>query len=104
MRLLALTDVLAISGPERERLVEADDAIRDVLTLVREQAADDRLDVELMSAAMIDLLLVAAARLALTQGAKSDAANVAKQFADLAKEAVDWVEARPQKAPPTNGN
>ncbi len=102
MRLLALTDVLTISGPERERLVEADDAIRDVLALVREQAADDRLDVELMSAAMIDLLLLAAARLALTREATSDAACVAKQFAELAKEAVDWVETGPKKRAPTN--
>jgi hypothetical protein len=102
MRLLALTDILAISGPERERLVEADDAIRDVVTLVREQAADDRLDVELMSAAIIDLLLVAAARLALMQESKADAARVATEFAELAKQAVDWVEAGSKSVRPTN--
>lgn len=102
MRLLAFTDILAISGPERERLVEADDAIRDVVTLVREQAADDRLDVELMSAAIIDLLLVAAARLALSHESKADAARVANEFAELAKQAVDWVEAGPKSVRPTN--
>ena len=95
MSFLTLTDVLTISGAERERLVEADEAIRDVVALVREQAADDQLDVELMSAAMIDMLLVAAARLALAEHPQSDAARLAKEFAELARQAVDWATTRP---------
>ena len=90
MRLLTLSDVVAISGPERQRLREADEAIRDVVTLVDAQAAEDKLDVELISKAMIDLLLLAAARLALVSQPNSVALRAPGAFAQLAQEALDW--------------
>ncbi len=80
MRLLTLSDVLAISGPERQRLREADEAIRDVVTLVDAQAAEDKLDVELISKAMIDLLLLAAARLALVSQPNSVALRAPRRL------------------------
>ncbi len=94
MRLLTLSDVLAISGPERERLREADEAIRDVVTLVDAQAAQDQLDTELISKAMIDLLLLAAARLALVSQPNSVALRLPGAFAELAQEALDWATSR----------
>ena len=94
MGFLSLSDVLSVSGPERERLLEADDAIRDVVTLVIEQAEEDGLDGELMSGAMLDLLLIAAAKLALVQGAKSLASAQSDDFADMARQALEWAAAR----------
>ena len=94
MRLLTLSDVLAISGPERQRLREADEAIRDVVSLVEAQAAEDKLDTELISKAMIDLLLLAAARLALVSQPNSVALRLPGAFAQLAQEALDWATRR----------
>ncbi len=94
MRLLTLSDVVAISGPERRRLREADEAIRDVVTLVDAQAAEDELDAELISKAMIDLLLLAAARLALVAQPNSAALRLPGAFAELAQEAIDWATSR----------
>jgi len=96
MRLLALSDVLAISGPERQRLREADEAIRDVLSLVEAQAAEQKLDAELISKAMIDLLLLAAARLALATQPHASVSRLPGAFAELAQEALDWATARKQ--------
>ena len=92
MGFLSLSDVLSVSGPERDRLLEADDAIRDIVTLVVEQAEEDGLDGELMSAAMLDLLLIAAAKLALAQG--TNPATQSNDFADMARQALDWAAAR----------
>lgn len=94
MRILTLSAVLAISGPERQRLREADEAIRDVVSLVDAQAAADNLDTELISAAMIDLLLLAAARLALASQPKLEAPRLPRAFAELAQEALDWARRR----------
>jgi hypothetical protein len=94
MNLLTLSEVLAIAGPERDRLREADDAIRDILALVDEQAVEAGLDGALMSAAMVDLLLVAAAKLALAQRPKSEISALSEDFEDLARQAFDWVGAR----------
>jgi hypothetical protein len=94
MRFLTLSDVLAISGPERQRLREADEAIRDVVSLIYAQAAEDSLDAELISTAMIDLLLLAAARLALASQPKSEAPRLPSAFAELAQEALDWATTR----------
>ena len=94
MRLLTLSDVLAISGPERQRLREADEAIRDILSLIESQAAEDRLDAELISTAMIDLLLLAAARLALAAQPTSGRARPPGAFVELAQEALDWAARR----------
>jgi hypothetical protein len=96
MRLLTLSDVLAISGPERQRLREADEAIRDVLSLVDAQAAADKLDAELISKAMIDLLLLAAARLALASQPHAAVSRLPGAFAELAQEALDWAMVRKQ--------
>ncbi len=94
MRLLTLSDVVAISGPERRRLREAVEAIRDVVTFVGARAAEDKLDVELISKAMIDLLLLAAARLALAAQPNSAALRLPGAFAELAQEAIDWATSR----------
>jgi hypothetical protein len=99
MRLLALSDVLAISGPERQRLREADEAIRDVLSLVEAQAAEQKLDAELISKAMIDLLLLAAARLALATQPRASVSRLPDAFAELAQEALDWATIRKQPDP-----
>ncbi len=98
MRFLTLSDVLAISGPERQRLREADEAIRDAVNLVDAQAAADNLDTELISMAMIDLLLLAAARLALASLPKSEATRLPRAFAELAQEALDWATRRERPA------
>ena len=94
MRLLALSDVVAISGPERERLREADEAIREIVSLVDAQAAQDNLDAELISKAMIDLLLLAAARLALAAQPQTAVSRLPGAFAELAREALDWAKVR----------
>jgi hypothetical protein len=94
MRLLTLSDVLTISGPERQRLREADEAIRDVLALVDAQAAEEKLDAELISKAMIDLLLLAAARLALAAQPRPSVSRLPGAFAELAQEALDWATTR----------
>lgn len=94
MGFLSLSDVLSVSGPERERLLEADDAIRDVITLVIEQAVEDGLDGELMNAAILDLLLIAAAKLALAQGPSPVGSVQSDDFADMARQALDWAAAR----------
>lgn len=99
MRLLTLTDVLTIAGPERERLLEADGAIRDILTLIDTQAVEDRLDSELISAALIDLLLLAAARLAVAARPKTEAARLSGEFAALAEQALEWAQTRTASSP-----
>lgn len=99
MKFLNVSDISAVSGPERERLREADDAIRDIVTLVGEQAAEDGLDSALMSAAMIDLLLIAAAKLALAQRPKIETPAVSEDFGNLARQALDWARARAKPKP-----
>lgn len=94
MGFLSLSDVLAVSGAERDRLLEADDAIRDIVMLVIEQADEDGLDGELMSAAMLDLLLIAAAKLALARRPRSMTSAQSDDFADMARQALDWAAAR----------
>jgi len=94
MRLLTLSDVVAISEPERQRLREADEAIHDVVTRVGAQAAEDELDTELLSKAMIDLLLLAAARLALVAQPNSAALRLPGAFAELAQEAIVFAASR----------
>ena len=96
MRLLTLSDVLAISGPERQRLREADEAIRGVVALIDAQAVEDKLDAELISKAMIDLLLLAAARLALATQPRASVSRLPDAFAELAQEALDWATIRQQ--------
>ena len=66
MPVLTLAETLAIAAPERDRLVEADDAIRDVVSAVEEIARRDGLDERLMSRALVDVMIAAAARKALT--------------------------------------
>ena len=59
---------------------------------VVEQAVEDGLDGELMSAAMLDLLLIAAAKLALARDPMASARS--DDFADMARQALDWAAAR----------
>ena len=62
MPMLTLVDVLAIGSPERERLVEADDAICDVIRAVKSAAERDGLDPVTVSRALVGVLTAAAAR------------------------------------------
>ncbi len=94
MSLLSLADVLAISGPERQRLREADEAIRDIVNLIDAQAVEDKLDAELISTAMVDVLMHAAARLALASQPPAEASALPGAFSDLAQEALDWATSR----------
>ena len=50
MPMLTLVDVLAIRSPERERLVEADDAICDLIRAVEAAAERDGQDPVLLAA------------------------------------------------------
>jgi hypothetical protein len=99
MRLLSLTDVSAISGPERDRLREADDAVRDVLSLIDAQAIEDGLNAKLMSLAMVDLLLLAAARLAVAAQPDAETEPQPEEFAQLARQALDWARTRATPKP-----
>lgn len=94
MRLLSLTDVLAISGPERDRLREADDAVRDVLSLIEAQATDDGLNANLICLAMVDLLLLAAARLVVATQPDGEAEHQPEEFTQIARQALDWARTR----------
>ena len=56
MPMLTLADVLAIAAPERERLVEVDDAIRDLAPAVEDAAEQDGFDRQPLSRALVGVI------------------------------------------------
>ncbi len=102
MPFLTLAETLAAASPERERLIEADDAIRDVASAVEDEAGRDGLDRPLVSRALVGVLVAAAARQALTAYPSLARHDLADAFVALAAEAFQWaagrgVEPRPGK-------
>jgi len=93
MRFLSLTDISAISGPERERLGAADEAIRDILAVTSAHPSGEPLDAELVGAGLINLLLLAAAQLALADRTPPQRAGLVEDFTALAGQALDWAAA-----------
>jgi len=98
MPMLNLRDALAIRGAERERLVEADDAVRDVLTSLELGALQDRLDADLIMRASVAVLLAAAARQGLTAYPDLGEAPLAEGLSGLLAEALAHERARAARA------
>jgi hypothetical protein len=101
MPILTLAETLAIAAPERARLAEVDDAIRNLVSAVEEAARRDGLDERLVSRALVDVLIAAAARQALTAHPSIPSDELADAFGDLAAEAFEWASRR--SAPPARG-
>jgi hypothetical protein len=94
MPMLKLVDVLAIESPERQRLSEVDDAIRDLSRAVEAAAERDGLDHRTVSRALVGVLTAAAARQAMKAYPSMSPAELGEAFATLAEEAVDWATRR----------
>jgi hypothetical protein len=94
MPVLTLAETLAIAAPERDRLVEADDAIRDVVSTIEEIARRDGLDNQLVSRALVDVMIAAAARKALTAYPSIPRDALAEAFGALAAEAFQYATRR----------
>lgn len=99
--MLTLVDVLATPSPERERLAEVDDAIRDLSRAVEAAAEQDGLDRQTLSRALVGLLTAAAARQAIKAYPSLSRAELSAALADLAEEAAEWAARRAR--PPRNG-
>jgi hypothetical protein len=99
--MLTLVDVLATSSPERERLVEVDDAIRDLARAVEAAAEQDGLDRQTLSRALVGVFTAAAARQAVKAYPSLSRAELSAALADLAEEAAEWTARR--APPPQNG-
>lgn len=89
MPVLTLAKTLAIAAPERDRLIEADDAIRDVVLTIEEAARRDGLDERLVSRALVDVMIAAAARKALAAYPSIPRDALADAFGALAAEAFE---------------
>jgi hypothetical protein len=94
MPVLTLAETLAIAAPERDRLVEADDAIRDVVSTIEEVARRDGLDNQLVSRALVDVMIAAAARKALAAYPSIPRDALAEAFSALAAEAFQYASRR----------
>jgi hypothetical protein len=94
--MLKLVDVLAASSPERERLVEVDDAIRDLARAVEAAAEQDGLDRQTLSRALVGVFTAAAARQAVKAYPSLSRAELSAALADLAEEAAEWTARRAQ--------
>ena len=101
--MLKLVDILAIGSPERERLVEIDDAIGDLIRAVGADSEGLGLDQRTLSRAMVGVLVAAAARQAIAAYPGMSEADLGEAFEGLAKEAIDWASRRslePKRAAP----
>ena len=94
MPVLTLVDTLAVAAPERARLIEADDAIRDVASAIEDAAGRGGLDRPLVSRALVGVLVAAAARQALTAYPSLARHDLADAFGALAAEAFEWAARR----------
>ena len=94
MPVLTLADTLAVVEPERGRLVEVDDAICSLVSAVEEAARQDGLDQPLLSRALVDVMIAAAARQALAAYPSFPRQELAEAFEGLAAEAFEWAQRR----------
>jgi hypothetical protein len=94
MPMLKLVDVLAIELPERQRLSEVDDAIRDLARAVEAAAEREGLDQRTLSRALVGVFTAAAARQAMKAYPSMSPAELCEALAELAEEAVDWAARR----------
>ena len=94
MPVLTLAETLAIPAPERDRHVEFDEAIRDVVSAVENAARRDGLDQRLVSRALVDVMIAAAARQAMTAYPSIPRVELADAFGALAAEAFEWTSRR----------
>ncbi len=94
MPILTLAETLAIAAPERGRLVEVDEAIRNLVFAVEEVARRDGLDQRLLSRALVDVIIAAAARQALAAYPSIPSHQLADAFDGLAAEAFEWASRR----------
>ncbi len=101
MPMLTLVDVLATTSPERERLVEVDDAIRDLARAVEAAAEQDGLDRQILARALVGVLTAAAARQAMKAYPSLSRAELSAALAYLAVAAADWPARRAPR--PRNG-
>lgn len=89
MPVLTLAETLAIAAPERGRLVEADEAIRDLAAAVEESAPQDGLDGRLVSRALVDVMIAAAVRQAFAAYPSIPREELADAFGALVAEAFE---------------
>ena len=94
MPLLKLVDILAIAAPERGRLVEVDDAIRDLVRAVETAADRDGHDRRTLSRAIVGVLAAAAARQAMKAYPSMSQAELKASLAALVDDAVEWASRR----------
>jgi len=99
MPVLPLAETLALAARERVCLVKADDAIRDLVLAIEETARRDGLDQRLVSRAMVDVMIAAAARQALPAYPLVERRALADAFESVAAEAFEWASRR-GAAPP----
>ncbi len=97
MPMLKLADVLAIEAPERSRLVEADDAIRDLVRAVEASADREGLDGTTLSRALVAVLTAAAAGQAMRAYPAMTPSELKTALATLVDEAVEWASRRAMK-------
>ncbi len=95
---LTLAETREIGGAERERLVEADDAVRDCAATVEAAAAQDGLDRSLVAQGLVGVLLSAGARQAFDAYPSAPQRELRAAFVALAAEAFDWAGGRRKKA------
>ena len=100
MPILSLADTVRIAGGERDRLIEADDAIRDIAAAVDAAAARDGRDALLLSRALVGVMLAAAARQALAAYPSMAKTDLRESFTKLAAEAFGWASCRRRAAKP----
>ena len=94
MPMLTLADTLEISAAERELLVEADDAIRDIAAAVEECARRAGQNAPLVSRALAGVMAAAAARQMLIAYPSTAEPELDQDFAVLAAEAFEWASRR----------
>jgi hypothetical protein len=97
MPALTLAEIRAIAGAERERLVEADDAVRDCTATVEAAAERDGLDAGLVSRGLVGVLLSVGARQAISAYPSTSKRELRDAFVGLAAEAFDWTAERATK-------
>jgi hypothetical protein len=91
MPLLGIHAVVALQNRERKHLLRVDEAIRDVLGASMVSASANELNAALVGKATVTLLLIAAAREALSSCGPDNSDFDCRAFCDLATEAAAWM-------------
>jgi hypothetical protein len=89
MDFLSIQDLLSVSGPARDRLRDADEAIRAAVVLAA--VPDDEVSDPFLTKAAVALLLVAASREVLHSAAETDRADISLKFQAYAADIFTWV-------------